>query len=163
MVIPGAVTVRVAHITLGVVCVPAPSHSTSTLASFFYYHITLLEPDPFHILAAAGQCLRLEVDTTNMPPTSFIPRHVFPPLDSLPRSYYLGHHAAGLSKMRSILSQIDMVIECRDYRIPLTSRNPMFEDALVGKERVVVYTKRDLGSGGSKEAVEKVRNTRTRM
>ncbi|KAK0838282.1 Mitochondrial GTPase 1 [Friedmanniomyces endolithicus] len=90
-----------------------------------------------------------------MPPTSFIPRHVFPPLDSLPRSYYLGHHAAGLSKMRSILSQIDMVIECRDYRIPLTSRNPMFEDALVGKERVVVYTKRDLGSGGSKEAVEK--------
>ncbi|TKA74915.1 hypothetical protein B0A55_03755 [Friedmanniomyces simplex] len=90
-----------------------------------------------------------------MPPAPFIPRAAFPPLDSLPRSYYLGHHAAGLSKMRSILSQIDMVIECRDYRIPLTSRNPMFEDALAGKERLVVYTKRDLGSGGSKEDIEK--------
>jgi len=77
--------------------------------------------------------------------SSFIPRAIFPPLDSLPRSYYLGHHAAGLSKMRSMLSQIDLVIECRDYRIPLTSRNPMFEESLAGRERVVVYTKKDLG------------------
>jgi len=82
---------------------------------------------------------------------SFIPRTAFPTLDSLPRSYYLGHHAAGLSKMRTMLSQIDLVIECRDYRIPLTSRNPMFEEALRGRERVVVYTKKDLGTNGKAE------------
>jgi hypothetical protein len=83
--------------------------------------------------------------------TSFIPRAVFPTLDSLPRSYYLGHHAAGLAKMRTMLSQIDLIVECRDYRIPLTSRNPMFEDSLAGRERMVVYTKKDLGSNGTAE------------
>jgi ribosome biogenesis GTPase A len=78
---------------------------------------------------------------------SFIPRHVFPPLPSLPRSYFLGHHKSGLAKMKSLLSSIDLVIECRDYRVPLTSRNPLFESALEGKDRVLVYTKRDLGGG----------------
>ncbi|CAE7187676.1 hypothetical protein P3342_008791 [Pyrenophora teres f. teres] len=76
---------------------------------------------------------------------SFIPRHAFPPIPSLPRSYFLGHHKSGLQKMKSLLASIDLVIECRDYRVPLTSRNPLFEDALEGKERIVVYTKRDLG------------------
>lgn len=47
--------------------------------------------------------------------------------------------------MKSLLSQIDMVIECRDYRIPLTSRNPLLEDSLQGISRLIVYTKRDLG------------------
>lgn len=79
----------------------------------------------------------------------FIPRAVFPLLDSVPRSYYLGHHAAGLAKMRTMLSQIDLIIECRDYRVPLTSHNPLFEDALAGRERMVVYTKKDLGRKGN--------------
>lgn len=47
--------------------------------------------------------------------------------------------------MRTRLNHIDLIIECRDYRIPLTSRNPMFEDALKEIERIVVYTKKDLG------------------
>jgi ribosome biogenesis GTPase A len=49
--------------------------------------------------------------------------------------------------MKQLLTSIDLVIECRDYRVPLTSRNPLFEKALEGKERVIVYTKRDLGGG----------------
>ena len=85
---------------------------------------------------------------TNVPtPMSFIARNVFPPIPSLPRSYFLGHHKSGLSKMKQLLTSIDLVIECRDYRVPLTSRNPLFEKALEGKERVIVYTKRDLGGG----------------
>ena len=68
--------------------------------------------------------------------------------DSIPRSYFLGHHRAGLSAMKKLLSSIDVVIECRDYRIPLTSRNPLFEESLVGRERLIVYTKKDLGSNG---------------
>ncbi|KAI9879614.1 MAG: Mitochondrial GTPase [Pleopsidium flavum] len=82
---------------------------------------------------------------------SFIPRAVFPTLDSLPRSYFLGHHRAGLTKMKAMLSSVDMVIECRDYRVPLTSQNPLFEENLAGKERLVVYTKQDLGSEGREE------------
>jgi hypothetical protein len=78
----------------------------------------------------------------------FIPRAVFPTQLSLPRSYFLGHHASGLSKMKTMLSSIDLIIECRDYRVPLTSRNPLFEQSLAGRERLVIYTKRDLGSKG---------------
>lgn len=87
---------------------------------------------------------------------SFLPRHAFPSLPSLPRSYFLGHHKAGLAKMKTLLSSIDLVIECRDYRIPLTSRNPLFESALEGKERLIVYTKRDLGGGTRDDAKESV-------
>ncbi|KAI9850102.1 MAG: Mitochondrial GTPase [Thelocarpon superellum] len=80
----------------------------------------------------------------------FAPRTIFPTLTSLPRSYFLGHHRAGLGKMKTMLSSIDLVIECRDYRVPLTSRNPLFEESLAGRHRLIVYTKRDLGSEGAK-------------
>ncbi|KAL1971007.1 hypothetical protein VTN77DRAFT_2841 [Rasamsonia byssochlamydoides] len=75
----------------------------------------------------------------------FIPRQVFPHYGSVPRSYFLGHHRAGLEKMKKMLSSIDYVIECRDFRAPVTSINPMFEEALGKKSRLIVYTKRDLG------------------
>ncbi|EXJ94047.1 hypothetical protein A1O1_02440 [Capronia coronata CBS 617.96] len=82
---------------------------------------------------------------------TFVPRPVYPHLSSIPRSYYLGHHAAGLAKMKSIVAQIDMVIECRDYRTPIVSRNPLFEANLGERPRLIVYTKQDLGSNSSAE------------
>ncbi len=78
--------------------------------------------------------------------SSFVPRLSFPITDSIPRSFFLGHHRAGLSAMQKMLSTIDIVIECRDYRLPLTSRNPLLEESLAGRTRAIVYTKRDLGS-----------------
>lgn len=107
----------------------------------------------YHFILIIAQCRLTEASAYAMA-ASFIPRAAFPALDSLPRSYYLGHHAAGLSKMKTMLSQIDLIIECRDYRVPLSSRNPMFEQSLAGRERLVVYTKRDLGSNGRPEDVE---------
>ncbi|PKX97132.1 putative GTPase MTG1 [Aspergillus novofumigatus IBT 16806] len=88
----------------------------------------------------------------------FIPRQAFPSYASIPRSYYLGHHRAGLKKMQNMLSSIDYVIECRDYRVPVTSINPMFEEALGKTRRLVVYTKRDLGAeprSSAKQMAEK--------
>ncbi|KAL5003600.1 P-loop containing nucleoside triphosphate hydrolase protein [Aspergillus recurvatus] len=83
---------------------------------------------------------------------SFVPRQAFPNYASIPRSYFLGHHRAGLNKMRNMLSSIDYVIECRDTRVPFTSVNPMFEEALGKTRRLIVYTKRDLGfEAGSRE------------
>ena len=82
---------------------------------------------------------------------SFAPRTVFPTLDFLPRSYFLGHHRAGLNKMKTMLNHIDLIIECRDYCVPLTSRNPLFEENLAGRERLIVYTKQDLGSAGGQQ------------
>jgi ribosome biogenesis GTPase A len=56
--------------------------------------------------------------------------------------------------MKTLLSSTDLVIECRDYRVPLTSRNPLFEETLSGRVRLVVYTKKDLGSNGRKEDIQ---------
>lgn len=89
----------------------------------------------------------------------FVPRPVFPHLDSIPRSYFLGHHRAGLEKMKSMISQIDLIIECRDYRTPLVSRNPMFEETLGEKPRLIVHTKRDLGDSGHRATQMRVRHT----
>lgn len=46
--------------------------------------------------------------------------------------------------MRKMLSIVDLVVECRDYRIPASSINPLFEEALGEKRRMLVYTKADL-------------------
>jgi ribosome biogenesis GTPase A len=80
---------------------------------------------------------------------SFSPRPIFANLDSLPRSYFLGHHKAALDRMKTLLTSTDLIIECRDYRVPLTSHNPLFEHALSGRARMLVYLKRDLGSAFS--------------
>lgn len=58
--------------------------------------------------------------------------------------------------MKQLLaSNVSLVLECRDYRIPLTSQNPLLDEALKGRRRVVVYTKHDLGvdldGGGARE------------
>ncbi|OOF94701.1 hypothetical protein ASPCADRAFT_170876 [Aspergillus carbonarius ITEM 5010] len=82
----------------------------------------------------------------------FIPRQAFPSHGAIPRSYFLGHHAAGLKKMQNMLSSIDYVVECRDYRVPVTSINPMFEEALGKTRRLTVYTKRDLGAETGSQA-----------
>lgn len=58
--------------------------------------------------------------------------------------------------MRQLLGSVELIIECRDYRVPLSSRNPMFEETLQGKERLIVYTKRDLAA---EELDLKVRET----
>lgn len=57
--------------------------------------------------------------------------------------------------MKTLLSSIDLIIECRDYRVPLTSRNPLFEASLAGRERLIIYTKRDLGSNQKKADLQR--------
>jgi ribosome biogenesis GTPase A len=58
--------------------------------------------------------------------------------------------------MKQLLGSIDLVLECRDYRVPLTSRNPLFEGELEGRERWVIYTHRDLGGPAKDKPTEDV-------
>ncbi|KAI0172619.1 P-loop containing nucleoside triphosphate hydrolase protein [Hypoxylon sp. FL1284] len=74
----------------------------------------------------------------------FVPRTRFEVSPSVVRTYFLGHHASALAGMRRILSNISLVIECRDSRVPLTSANPVLDAALAGRPRIVVFTKTDL-------------------
>ncbi|EJT99146.1 P-loop containing nucleoside triphosphate hydrolase protein [Dacryopinax primogenitus] len=79
-----------------------------------------------------------------------IPRFPFPPS---PPSWYAGHMAAFVNSLPKLLSTTSIVLEVRDARLPLTSVNPAFETALrrywasaelEGKERIIIYAKRDL-------------------
>ncbi|KAH9884157.1 P-loop containing nucleoside triphosphate hydrolase protein [Xylariomycetidae sp. FL2044] len=76
--------------------------------------------------------------------TGFVPRTVFEVSSDTTRSYYLGHHASALMSMRKILSNVSLILECRDSRVPLTAANPRLEEVLSGRDRIVVYTKSDL-------------------
>lgn len=81
--------------------------------------------------------------------TAFHPRQTFSASPSTARSYFLGHHHAALRHMRQTLSAVHLLLECRDFRVPLTSWNPLLERSLLAPDarvrRIIVYTHRDLG------------------
>lgn len=87
---------------------------------------------------------------------AFIPRTTFAVPNSIPKTYFLGHHQAGAQKIKTLLPQISLVLECRDFRLPLSTQNPHLERSLAGRHRLVVYTKTDLGSD-SKDAQRSLR------
>ncbi|KAI9635856.1 P-loop containing nucleoside triphosphate hydrolase protein, partial [Dioszegia hungarica] len=81
-------------------------------------------------------------------------------------SYFLGHMARSLRDLPKVLSDIDLVIEARDARLPLSGVNGNFERVIrrawggMGaggkvRERIVVYTKRDLGELRYEEPLRK--------
>ncbi|OXB38308.1 hypothetical protein LQV05_006553 [Cryptococcus neoformans] len=83
----------------------------------------------------------------------FLPRASFPFSPNTP-SWFAGHMARSLRELPPLLENINLVIEARDARLPLTSINPIFDGVLRRwkarakvegeRERIVVYTKRDL-------------------
>ena len=81
--------------------------------------------------------------------TSFLPRQAFEAPKSIPKTYFLGHHHAGANKIKTLISNIGLVLECRDFRLPLSTHNPHLENTIAGCERFVVYTKSDLGKDSS--------------
>lgn len=86
-------------------------------------------------------------------PSRFIPRRTFDIPGSVPKTYFLGHHAAGQAKITQTLSNISLVLECRDFRLPLSTHNPYLERTVAGRERIVVYTKSDLGADSDPPSV----------
>jgi ribosome biogenesis GTPase A len=81
---------------------------------------------------------------------AFSPRQSYAVSLDIPRSFFLGHHHAGLSRMRQTLATVGLIIECRDFRVPITSWNPLLEQSLAAsnpaeRSRIIVYTHRDLG------------------
>ncbi|CAO2583772.1 Mitochondrial ribosome-associated GTPase 1 [Lemmus lemmus] len=58
--------------------------------------------------------------------------------------WFPGHMAKGLKKMQSSLKQVDCVIEVHDARIPLSGRNPLFQELLGLKPHLLVLNKMDL-------------------
>ncbi|KAI8320304.1 GTPase [Martensiomyces pterosporus] len=68
-------------------------------------------------------------------------------------NWFPGHMAKGVKQMRDQMRTVDLVVETRDARIPLSSINPQFEQLMGGKNRLVVYNKADLAPVGIQERV----------
>lgn len=61
-------------------------------------------------------------------------------------NWFPGHMAKGMKQIKAQVRSVDLVVEARDARIPLSSINMRFEQVLNGngKKRLVVYNKSDL-------------------
>ena len=58
--------------------------------------------------------------------------------------WYPGHMAKASRMIREQLKLVDVVIELLDARIPLSSANPVIEEIIAGKPRIVALNKADL-------------------
>ncbi|MDB5052110.1 MAG: RbgA [Bacilli bacterium] len=59
-------------------------------------------------------------------------------------NWFPGHMTKARRQIQEKLKLIDVVIELLDARIPLSSRNPMIDEILQGKPRLVLLNKADL-------------------
>lgn len=112
------------------------------------------------------RCLQTAANsaTAAVPPVTqpFVPRATFDVPGNISRSYYLGHHHAGLREITTGLSKVGLILECRDFRVPLTAWNTHLEKALGGRRRIIVYTKTDLGedSKGAQKALREMHRSK---
>ena len=74
---------------------------------------------------------------------------------SAPISWYPGHMTKARRAMEEDLKLVDMILEIRDARIPLSSLNPDMAELGKNKRRVILLNKADLADG---EATEKWMN-----
>jgi len=65
-------------------------------------------------------------------------------VDDLNINWFPGHMTKALRMMRANLKLVDVVIELLDARIPVSSANPVMNELLEGKPRVVALNKADL-------------------
>ncbi|KAK4145709.1 P-loop containing nucleoside triphosphate hydrolase protein [Dichotomopilus funicola] len=96
-------------------------------------------------------------------PNPFRPRETFDFSPDTPKSFYLGHHHAGLARMREALNTIGLIIECRDFRVPISSWNPLLEQSLAttsnsDRPRIIVYTHCDLAPPSMEETKQLLRD-----
>ncbi|KAG7844085.1 hypothetical protein KL941_004034 [Ogataea angusta] len=70
----------------------------------------------------------------------FKPRVRFPDYN-VPLTDFQGHQVTALKRMRKLAPEIDLVIELRDARAPITTTNFLLDRIFKGKQKIVLYTK----------------------
>lgn len=58
--------------------------------------------------------------------------------------WYPGHMTKAKRQMEQSLKMVDFVIEIRDARIPFSSKNPMLDELVKNKPRLIVLSKKDM-------------------
>ena len=61
-------------------------------------------------------------------------------------NWYPGHMAKARREIEESIKLVDVVIEIVDARIPKSSRNPVLNEIISGKPRVIVLNKADLAN-----------------
>ncbi|MBR3203071.1 MAG: 50S ribosome-binding GTPase, partial [Solobacterium sp.] len=65
--------------------------------------------------------------------------------------WYPGHMEKARRDMKDHLKAVDMIIELRDARIPLASRNPILDEMAPQKPRLIILSKKDLADDAQTE------------
>ncbi|WP_198020507.1 ribosome biogenesis GTPase YlqF [Anoxybacteroides tepidamans] len=65
-------------------------------------------------------------------------------MEAMTIQWFPGHMAKARREVQEKLKLIDIVFELLDARIPLSSRNPMIDDILANKPRIVLLNKADM-------------------
>lgn len=74
-------------------------------------------------------------------------------------NWYPGHMKKTRELIQENLKMVDIVVEVVDARIPVSSRNPIIDDLVKSKRRIMVLNKSDLSDGRANEAwVEHFKN-----
>ncbi|KAJ3045797.1 Mitochondrial GTPase [Rhizophlyctis rosea] len=120
-------------------------------------HPPPLVRNPSHLLSLSASChcqLRHRTTKNPGPPPGF--RTEFDHSSKI--RWHPTHQSKALRQLKDGLHHIDMIVEMRDARIPVTSINPAFEDVLGRRERLVVYNKADLANHNTRKVGTKYRN-----
>ncbi|KAJ1919987.1 AP-3 complex subunit delta [Mycoemilia scoparia] len=83
--------------------------------------------------------------------TGALPRAFFECTKTI--NWFPGHMAKGLRQVSERMHKVDLVIEARDARIPLSGINPEFEKIIGSKPRLIIYNKSDLSTNSAKKAI----------
>ena len=58
-------------------------------------------------------------------------------------NWFPGHMTKAKREMQEKLKMVDMVVECRDARVPNSSKNPLLDELIQNKPRCIILTKTD--------------------
>lgn len=58
-------------------------------------------------------------------------------------NWFPGHMTKAKRQMQEKLKMVDMVVECRDARVPNASKNPLLDELIQHKPRCIILTKTD--------------------
>ncbi|WP_295771355.1 ribosome biogenesis GTPase YlqF [uncultured Holdemania sp.] len=76
--------------------------------------------------------------------------------------WFPGHMTKARREMQENLKLVDLVIELRDCRIPLSSKNPMLDEIIQTKPRLIVLSKKDKGEADiTQQWIEKLKDDTT--
>lgn len=64
-------------------------------------------------------------------------------------NWYPGHMKKTRELIQENLKAVDIVIEVVDARIPISSRNPIIDDLIKNKNRIIILNKSDLSDSNA--------------